>query len=310
MRSLLDDVRELSRGWRWGRRPLTPRDAEPYAPPKPEWVFPTAWARTAPATAAREAILRFAMRPLIESELSLRVHGRDALEGVRMPVLFVSNHTSHLDATIIMSTLPPPWQRRTAVGAAKDYFFDVWWRQAFTALVFGAFPIDRAGGTGAAMGAGGPAAATARALLEDGWNIVVFPEGGRSPDGWAQRFRHGAARLAVELRVPVVPVGIRGAYVAMPKGRFWPTAGRPPVSVRYGRPLHPREGESHRELSRRMAQAVAQLHDEDRTTWWEALHRAQRGETPTLAGPPGPRWLRTWEGSRALPRRGRKPTWR
>jgi 1-acyl-sn-glycerol-3-phosphate acyltransferase len=302
MSNLKDELQEVARGWRWGRRSLTPRDAEPHTPEKEPWEFPTAWARSEGATAVREAILRYGMRPILETELSMDVHGLDNLDGVAMPVLFVSNHSSHLDATIIMSTLPPGWQRKTAVGAAKDYFFDVWWRQAFTALVYAGFPIDRAGG--------GKATATAKSLLSDGWNIVVFPEGARSPDGWIQRFRHGASRLAIELQVPVVPIGIRGAYSAMPKGRFWPKAGRPPVSVRYGPPLFPEEGETHQDLSRRMTQAVSRLHDEDRTTWWESLQRAERGETPSLAGPQGPRWLRTWEGTRAIPRRGRKKTWR
>jgi 1-acyl-sn-glycerol-3-phosphate acyltransferase len=302
MPSIRDELAEVARGWRWGRRALTPRDAEPHTPQREAWSFPTDWARSEAATAVREAILRFGMRPLIESELSLDVHGLDSLDGVRKPVIFVSNHTSHLDATIIMSTLPPEWQRSTAVGAAKDYFFDVWWRQAFTALVYAGFPIDRTGG--------GKATATARSLLEDGWSLVVFPEGARSAEGWMQRFRHGAARLAIELQVPVVPIAIRGAYSAMPKGRFWPRAGRPPVSVRYGAPLSPKEGESHQDLSRRMTQAVARLHDEDRTTWWDSLQRSERGETPSLSGPKGPRWLRTWEASRPITRRGRRPTWR
>ena len=88
-------------------------------------------------------------------------------------------------------TLPDAWQAKTAVGAARDYFFDVWWRQAFTALVYGAFPIDRArGGRGAVD--------KARELIEDGWSLVVFPEGTRSPDGHVQRFRHGASRLCLE----------------------------------------------------------------------------------------------------------------
>jgi 1-acyl-sn-glycerol-3-phosphate acyltransferase len=302
MSSLRDELSEMARGWRWGRRSLIPRDAEAHVHRRDRWEFPTDWARTEPATAARELILRLGMRPLIETELSLEVNGIDALDGVPMPVLFVSNHTSHLDATIIMSTLPPAWQRRTAVGAAKDYFFDVWWRQAFTALVYAGFPIDRAGGAGAAT-------ATARSLVVDGWNIVVFPEGARSPEGWMQRFRHGAARLSIELGVPIVPIGIRGAYAAMPKGRFWPKAGRPPVSIRYGRPLRPRDGESHQDLSRRMTNAVAQLHDEDSTTWWESIRRAERGETPSLSGPAGPRWFRAWEASRPMPRRGRRKTW-
>jgi hypothetical protein len=58
-----------------------------------------------------------------------------------------------------------------------------------------------------------------------------------------------------------------------------------------------------------MSQAIGELFDEDRTTWWEALGRAERGKTPSLAGPQGPEWLRSWEGSRPLPRRGDPPTW-
>jgi 1-acyl-sn-glycerol-3-phosphate acyltransferase len=203
---------------------------------------------------------------------------------------------------LILCTLPDRWQRTTAVGAARDYFFDVWWRQAFTALVYGAFPIDRGrGGTGAID--------KARELVRDGWSIVVFPEGTRSADGHVQRFRHGSARLCLELGISAVPIAIVGAYQAMPRGRFWPRAGRPTVTVRYGAPIVPAEGETHQDLSRRMAQAVAELFDEDRTSWWGSLGRAHRGETPSLAGPQGPDWLRRWEGSRPLPRRGDPRAW-
>jgi hypothetical protein len=58
-----------------------------------------------------------------------------------------------------------------------------------------------------------------------------------------------------------------------------------------------------------MAQAIAELHDEDRSTWWQALKHAEAGATPSLAGPAGPGWLRKWEGSRPIPRRGPEKTW-
>lgn len=301
-RPLADEVRELARGWRWGRRPVVPRSAEPFAPPSEGRGFPTAWARTAAGGVAREAILRFGLKPIVWNETSPKIQGLDTLEGLEAPALFISNHTSHLDASLIMTSLPQKWREKTAVAAAKDYFFDVWWRSAFTALVYAGFPIQRGGGERATD--------TARELVRNGWNLVVFPEGGRSPDGWVQRFHHGAARLSIELAIPIVPIAIRGAYAAMPKGRNWPKPGRLPVSVRYGRALYPRGGETHQDLSRRMSQAVAELFDEDRTTWWESLRRAERGETPRLSGPAGPKWLRTWEGSRPLPRRGEPRTWR
>ncbi|HEX6401413.1 MAG TPA: lysophospholipid acyltransferase family protein [Actinomycetota bacterium] len=297
-----DELRAMASGFRWGRRPLVPRSAEPHTEPKDDAVFPSDWARSEAGVAARQALLKGVMHPLVRNELTLRVFGRDNLEGVDPPLILFSNHSSHLDATLIMCTLPDRWQAKTAVGAARDYFFDVWWRQAFTALVYGAFPIDRSrGGRGAVD--------KARELLSEGWSIVVFPEGTRSPDGHLQRFRHGAARLALETGAGLAPIAIVGAYQAMPKGRMWPRSGRPPVTLRYGVPFRPQEGETHQSLSRRMTAAVNELFHEERTTWWEAIRRAQRGETPSLVGPAGPTWLRRWEGSRPVPRKGPDRVW-
>ena len=303
MAGIRDELKTMAEGFRWGRRPMVPRSAEPYALEREDRSFPTDWARTEAGTAARQVILKSVILPMLKNEVALKVHGRDALEGVQGPLIFYSNHTSHLDATLIMTTLPDVWQGKTAVGAAKDYFFDVWWRQTFTALVYGAFPIERGGSKGKA------ATSMARELLDDGWSLVVFPEGARSPDGHVQRFRHGASRLCIEAGIPAVPIAIRGAYQAMPKGRNWPRPGRPPVSVRYGRPLFPIEGETHQELSLRMQHAIAELHDEDASTWWVALHRRENGETPSLSGPSGATWRRKWEGMRPIARRGPGRTW-
>lgn len=301
-RTFMDELRDVADGWRWGRRPMMPRSAEGVTAPPERFEFPTDWARTAAGRVARDVILSGAIKPMLWNETAPSVHGLDNLDGLRAPVMFISNHSSHLDATLILTTLPPKWRNKTAAAAAKDYFFDVWWRSAFTALVYGGFPIERGGGERATQ--------KARELIRDGWNLIVFPEGTRSSDGWVQRFRHGTARLAIEMEMPVVPIAIVGAYAAMPKGRSWPKKGRPPIRVRYGRPLHPQEGETHQELSLRMQHAIAELFDEDRTSWWQARQRAARAETPRLAGPAGPSWLRSWEGSRPIRRTGKRPTWR
>jgi 1-acyl-sn-glycerol-3-phosphate acyltransferase len=297
-----DEIRDVAKGWRWGRRTMTPKTALETTPPPKIWSYPTDWARTDAAGVARDAILDVAMKGIIWNETAPEVFGVDNLEGVRGPVMFISNHSSHIDATILMVTLPKKWREKTATAAAKDYFFDVWWRSTFTALVYAGFPVER--------GAGERATSKAKELIRDGWNIIVFPEGTRSTDGWLQRFRHGTSRLALEMKMPVVPIAIIGAYAAMPKGRFWPKPGRPPIRVRYGKPLFPQEGETHQQLSLRMQQAVAELFDEDRTSWFEAQKRAAHGETPRQSGPQGPQWLRTWEGSKPIQRSGKPPVWK
>src|SRR5439155_1223546 len=87
-----------------------------------------------------------------------------------------------------------------------------------TTIVFNAFPIARSGGLRSAR--------MARQLISEGWSLVLFPEGSRTPDGWVGEFRTGAAWLAMEAGVPVVPVALIGAYQAMPRGRT--RARRPP----------------------------------------------------------------------------------
>jgi hypothetical protein len=82
MTSLRDEVRELATGWRWARRSLVPRSAEPWArKPEPK-TFPTDWARTPVVQASREAILRYAFKPLVWNETDPHVEGLDRLDGL------------------------------------------------------------------------------------------------------------------------------------------------------------------------------------------------------------------------------------
>ncbi|TWD83648.1 1-acyl-sn-glycerol-3-phosphate acyltransferase [Kribbella amoyensis] len=282
------DVKQVARGWRWGRRPQVPRSAEPYVVPKETTVFPTKWARTPAAMAVREVLQKGALNSVLRWEVNPRVSGLDSLLKLDGPALIVANHSSHLDTPLLLCTLPDAMRRRTAVAAAADYFFDTWWRATASAIVFNTFPIERRGGK---------LSSTPGDLLADGWNVVVFPEGTRSPDGWMERFRMGAAYLAVEHGVPVVPVGIKGSFAAMPRGRGWPIPGRPTVAVRYGDPLHPAEGESAREFAPKISAAVSALLDEESTTWWEARRRVAAGASPSQSGPQAARWRRVWEST-------------
>jgi 1-acyl-sn-glycerol-3-phosphate acyltransferase len=299
--SLTDDVRQLARGWRWTRRPLTPRSAEPWLPPAAPREFPTDWARTAAGRAVGRTLFDFGLRPLTWVTTAPRTYGLDQLEGLRAPVVFVANHASHLDTPVILGSLPKPWRDRTAVAAAADYFFDAWWRAATTALVLNTFPVERAGG--------GQATSTAERLIREEWNLVVYPEGTRSQDGWAGRFRHGAARLCLEYGLPCVPIAVRGSFAAMPRGRGWPIPGRPPISVRFGPPIAPRADEDLRSLSRRIQRGIARVYDEDASTWWESKRREADGLTPPMTGPAGPRWRRVWESTRPVARPERTRAW-
>ncbi|MCH7789978.1 MAG: 1-acyl-sn-glycerol-3-phosphate acyltransferase [Acidobacteria bacterium] len=129
--------------------------------------------------------------------------GLDRLEDLEGPAIFVANHHSHLDTALMLSTLPDPWRHHIVVGAAADYFFGSPITGALSAFAIGAIPIERSK-------VGRRSANLARDLIDDGWSLLLFPEGGRSPDGWGQPFRGGAGYLAVRCGVPVVPVHIVG----------------------------------------------------------------------------------------------------
>ena len=208
------------------------------------------WVRSAPATAVRSVLQRALLSPVLRAELSISVHGAEVLDRLGGPAVLVANHSSHLDAPVILQALGPRRRRRVAVAAAADYFFDVWWRSAPSGLVIGTFPLDRRGG---------PGASAPSRLLADGWSLVIFAEGGRSYTGEMRPFKKGAAYLALEAGVPVVPIALRGTFDAMPPRRNWPAKGRPPVSVTFGEPLHGQPGERAGDLTPRIEEAVAKL---------------------------------------------------
>ncbi|MGI8868704.1 MAG: lysophospholipid acyltransferase family protein [Mycobacteriales bacterium] len=300
---LVRQVRLVSHARDWRGRSRTPRSAEPWSQPIEEKEFPTAWARTSPARLARSAIRRGVLQPIVRSQTKVEVHGAGLVANITGPVIIVANHSSHLDTPLILGALPPQLTRRTAVGAAADYFFDARWRASMTALVFGAFPIERLGKRRTRN--------IAPRLIAEGWSVLIFPEGTRSPDGWMRNFRLGAASLAVQNKIPVVPVAIRGAYAAMPRGRNWVRPGRPRVAVHIGRPIVPRAGETAPAVSNRLYDAVRTLWAEEELGWWGAQSAAGSGDLPVTTGPQGAAWRRVWGSTRPLPSHRRGGTvWR
>lgn len=254
--------------------------------------FPTSWARTLPVRGLREIVQQVGLQAIMKAEVSIEVHGLEELEGFDGPAVIVANHSSHLDTALLLCTLPNARRRRTAVAAAADYFFESWWSGVGSTIAFNTFPVDRQGGG---------LSATPAALLADGWSVLWYPEGTRSPDGYMGRFRLGAAWLAAEAGVPIIPVGLRGTFAAMPKGRSWPVPGRPRVSIRYGAPIVPEPGDTARQLAPKISAAVKQLIAEDKSTWWES----QRAITPAEENPPPASWRRIWQQT-ASPAQGGK----
>ena len=255
--------------------------------------YETSWSRRYPARLARALIVDDVLRPLVHLLGSPEVSGVDRIADLDPPAIFVCNHHSHLDTALLLTSLPPRFRHRAVVGAAADYFFTTPLRSAVSALSIGAIPIER-------HRVNRRSSDLAADLIADGWSLLVFPEGGRSPDGWAQEFRGGAAYLSVRSRRPVVPVYAEGTRRVLKRGDRYPTpVGRPfargsGVHVTFGRPLFPCDDEDSRRFALRVEAAVAAVGDERATDWWTARRRAAAGTTPSLGGPPVSAWRRAW----------------
>jgi 1-acyl-sn-glycerol-3-phosphate acyltransferase len=208
------------------------------------------WARCGFAKAAREMLLSFGLGPMIDFYVRNRTVGREVFDTLQHPVIFVANHSSHLDTPTILRALPRKWRRRTAVTAAADYFYDSRWKARGVALMFNTVPIGRKGG-----GLGNGATDHVDRLIEQDWNLVMFPEGTRSRDGEVGRVRSGAAVIAANHGIDIVPIYISGTHEAMPPGQNWPKripgrffSRRHEVEVRLGRPIRPRDVDQRHEV--------------------------------------------------------------
>jgi 1-acyl-sn-glycerol-3-phosphate acyltransferase len=277
------------------KAPSTPGGVEPAVVESKVGVdYPTAWARRSPARVARRVLHETVMEPVVLALARPSVHGLDRLAGLdeSQPVIFAANHHSHVDTPLLLRTLPRPWRDELFVGAAADYFFPNRLTGAASALVLNAIPIER-------TRVSRRSALDAAALIEVGWSMLIYPEGGRSPDGWGQEFRGGAAYLSIRCGVPVVPVHLSGTDKVLPKGRRLPTPGR--TQVTFGSPLSAAEGEDSRRLAVRLERSVAALADEVSTDWYSARRRYFAGTTPALTGPDGPSWRRAWARSATTP---------
>ena len=267
--------------------------------------FDTDWSRRYSARLARAIVLDSLTRPLMRGLASPKLAGTDRIDGLRGPVVFAANHASHVDTPLLLVSLPERFRHRTAVAAGADYFFDKRWKGALWSFAINAIPIER-------TRVSPRSTRLASQLLDEGWSLIIFPEGGRSPDGWHQDHRAGGAYLALKAGVPIVPVHLEGTGRILRKGgnRLRPST----TTVTFGHPIVAGDGEDARALAARVQSAIEARADEEATDWWTARRRAAAGATPPLTGPSTGAWRRAWaldartRGHRR-PTRSSAPTW-
>lgn len=183
------------------------------------------------------------------------VTGRDKLRGLKGPCIVVANHTSHMDALVLHAALPQRIRWNIYSGAAADRWFvkgrkELVMQPWYQSLAMGTFPIQRGGGS--------KALDYPRWLLDQGCNLIIFPEGTRSTSRSMAKFRHGVSILALEKNVPVVPVFLTGLAAMRPKGSRELTPG--PAGAHVLEPIRFAPGTSVPDATRQIYDAMNAVH--------------------------------------------------
>jgi len=193
------------------------------------------------------------------------VVGRQRLKSYSLPLLFISNHVTYIDAGLLMFAMPARYRHTLAIAMQGELLAEMrnppeqinvfqravevlsYW--LVTAL-FDVFPLPQRSGFRESFAFAGES-------IDRGYSVLVFPEGRRTTDGEMAPFRAGVGILAQQLKVPVVPMRIDGLFRLKSEQRHFARRGE--VKVIVGEPVQFAEGMSEEEIARALQQCVESL---------------------------------------------------
>ncbi len=169
------------------------------------------------ASAWARALLRI-------SRVKVKVEGLENISTARSYV-FVSNHLSYMDTPVFLANIPLQFRFLAKRGLFQIPFLGWHLKRA------GHIPVPR----GDARAAVKTMNTAAQIVRERGISLLIFPEGGRSRDGSLGDFKEGAAYIAIQAGVPLVPVALNGTRQILPFGSGHIKKGN--VTMRIGDPI-------------------------------------------------------------------------
>jgi long-chain acyl-CoA synthetase len=223
------------------------------------------WAQSWPVRIFRAAVFNLLARPAMLLLGWPRIRGRENLRNVNGPAIVVSNHTAFLDAAYVMEGLPERFRRKLAVAMDGELLESMrnpppgtkfvksladrisYW---LVVSVYNVFPLPLHAGFRRSFAFAGD-------LMDRGWSVLIFPEGSITRDGRLSPFRAGIGLLATQLRVPVIPMHLRGLFELKAAGKKWAQPGQVRVSI--GAPVQFDETDDPEEVARELERSVAAL---------------------------------------------------
>jgi long-chain acyl-CoA synthetase len=223
------------------------------------------WALRWPVTWIRLLAHYLLMRPAIVLLGWPRILGREQLQGIKGPLLVVSNHLGDVDPGFILTALPARFRHRMAIAtggealeALRSPSTDRYWflrlydrgRWILGASLLNLFPLPREAGFRRSFAYAGEA-------VDRGYSILVFPEGRHTTDGKLCPFRAGIGLLAENLAIPVLPMRIDGLFEYKKAGKKFAPPWK--ISVRIGSPVSFAAGTNAAAIAAVLQERVASL---------------------------------------------------
>ncbi len=160
------------------------------------------------------ALVDLATDTLYDGVLNTKIDG-EANVPQHVNFIVAPNHTSHIDTGLVKKALGKDVAEQTVAVAAADYWFDTKYKRAymnnFTTLV----PIERTGSLRQSL-------RHVTQILDEGYNALIFPEGGRQESGQIAEFKPIIGYLALNQKIGILPIYIWGTFDAFPKGTIIP----------------------------------------------------------------------------------------
>lgn len=203
------------------------------------------WPRRFPITWLRVLLFYALIWPITRVMSRMKVVGRENLRNLKGPTLFVANHITLGDQAMVLVALPRQLRHKLAIAMEGERLRD-WLHPSsetpslmrlrlvaqylLVRTFFHVFPLPRKSGFRRSF-------AYAGECIDRGESVLVFPEGVRAPKGQMHMspFKAGIGVLAKALKVPIVPVKLRGLYELKKRQQYFAHAGS--VSVVFGEPL-------------------------------------------------------------------------
>ena len=211
-------------------------------PKQPNYPY-ARWAQRWPVAWLRILAYQLVTVPYMMIMARPKIIGRERLREFRGPALIVANHITQIDIGFIMAALPFHLRRKLATAMQGEMLRDMRypppgrpllrrWLDRFDYVLvsafFNVFPLPQRAKFRESFRFAGE-------LADEGYSVLIFPEGRRTQTGEMGPFRSGIGLLATHLNLPVIPMRIDGLFPLKASKKYYAKPGT--IQVRIGEPV-------------------------------------------------------------------------